>query len=139
MKKYVQIRGHRKLNLQRDLAAGTYTQSELAIKYDVTTTAISQFGTRYKDEIDAIAKAMDDEFAGLWIADKKQRIAEYESDVENINEHIHDTAGEPNPNLILRKHNALRSAAEELGQLTAKVESTGKLHYVVEGVDMDAL
>lgn len=129
-------RGWAKSRLILDLATREHKQTDLAAKYGCTQSAISQFANKHFDEIEGRRAYLDDEWADLWIADKKNRVAEYQDDVEAINEAL-DT--EKDPQLLRAKLAIMRQVAEELGQLKSQVELSGALTYVVEGVNLDAL
>lgn len=139
--KYVQIRGYRKLSLIKELALGNKTQKQLADEYGNTEQAISQFKIRNADAIQAVVDATDDEFAGLWIADQVNRIAEYQSLVEFLDDLIYPTTklDTASVNAVLRKAQILRNVAEERGHLTQKTEATGDVRVEVVGVDVDAV
>lgn len=133
------LRGHIALQLIRELAIGTLTQDELADKYEVTQPAISLFNKRNAEAIAQVKANLDDEFAGMWIAQKQNRVKVYQDDVERIAEQ--QETGVPQPLLIglLRlKQAALKSVAEELGQLPGRVHISvqGDAKYSVEGVDV---
>jgi predicted transcriptional regulator len=128
--------GWAKARLVRELAANEKSQVTLAQEYGVTQGAISQFSARHSDEIEATRNNLADEWFGLWVTDKRNRVAEYQDDIEKINEVL---ANEPDDKLLKTKLSILRQVAEELGQLKETVELTGKLTYVVEGVDLTRL
>lgn len=145
--------------LARDLALGELNQSALAEKYGVVPSSITEFKQRRAEEIAAIAAHADDEYAGMWIAKKVARLAELER--------IFDTAMTPTPKIapngkVVQRVSdtgedgravietimeidgraamqALKQAAEELGQLATRVNIAGGLdvrtNYTVEGVD----
>ena len=142
-------------SLARDLALGELNQTALAEKYDVSPAAITQFKQRNAETIAAIAAHADDEYAGMWITRKVARLAELER--------IFDKAMTPTPKISPKgstvshydpetgeSHTimeidgraamqALKQAAEELGQLATRVQLAGGLdvrtNYTVEGVD----
>lgn len=122
--------------LIRQLALNEATQTELAAEYGCTQSAISQFAKRHAAEIEYQRNRAADEWAGLWIADKRNRVAEYQSEVERINAALDN---ETDPQLLRAKVSVMRQVAEELGQLKQEIEVTGRLTYVVEGVDMGQL
>ncbi len=133
------LRGHKRRRLIRDLAEGALTQSELAAKYEVRQPAISQFKKREKDAIERARVSIEDTFQDLWIAQKEQRLAEYEADVEQINEHLSQNGLDKD---VMRvKHTALRNSAEEMGHLTQRFDLNAKatVRYEVAGVDVDEL
>jgi hypothetical protein len=129
------IRGRHRLALLRDLAVGDFTAAELAEKYDRAVGTINTFKYNHKAEIAEIRSNPDDEFAGLWIAQKKNRIAVYQSQVDRLEE-------SDDPKLLARSQTALRSVAEELGQLpnksTVAIE-TPKLQVQIEGISDEDL
>lgn len=157
------IRGHIAYSLVRDLAEGTLSQRRLATKYDVHLSTIADFKSRNRERIEAVKADLDNEFAGMWIAEKRKRIAAYMDDVELLDDSLEATTaarevlsieGEDGTGLTIakldrdmaailkRKHSALRSVAEELGHLpnrmTLNVQGgeSPVLHQVV-GVDID--
>jgi hypothetical protein len=134
------IKSHHKLALMREIAESKQPQSVLAVKYGVTQGTISQFKTKHASQIQAIQADFENEFAGLWIAKKTNRIQEYMNQVELINEQLQSDPAPRNIGTLLRYAQiAIRSVAEELGALTQKVESTNKTTYTVEGVDVEKL
>lgn len=127
------LRGYVAYDLVQDLAFSGLTHELLGEKYGVTRQAISAFNQREAERIAEVVANKDDALAGLWIAKKERRVAEYLRDVEEINELP------PDAQLKRVKHSALRSVAEELGQLKSNVEVKSEVHYTVEGVDLDKL
>lgn len=142
--------------MARDLAMTVAPQSVLAEKYGVSEAAISQFKARKAEEIAEIAAAADDEYAGMWIAKKVARLAELEN--------IFDQAMTPTPKVFGKDADqvcdpvtgepvyevdgraamqALKQAAEELGQLATRVQLNGgievRTNYTIEGVSPDDL
>lgn len=123
----------------RSLAEGTTTQAALAKKYGVTPMAITQFKHRHANQIEEIRQNLEDEMAGLWIAKKFNRIAEYQEDLEDINE---NPERYNSPEFRRIKTNVLKAVAEELGQLPAKMtrqELAEVVRYVVNGVNPEDL
>jgi len=126
-------------DLIRDLAEGKLTQVELAEKYGVVQSSVSEFKSRHKEEIEAVRNNLEDEFAGIWIANKERRLAELSSDVEHINE---SELGKRDPQWAKVKQSALKQAAEELGQIPNRISvQVGDVHvrYEVAGVNLDDL
>lgn len=164
-------RGHVRIALQRDLATGGQTHEALAAKYGATKSGITSFAKRYSAVIAEIAADLDNQFAGLWAANKERRIASYQADVELVESEVDrvlaereatmakakDAGGEVDEDgelldaqltvatdlgrLNRIKHRALRSIAEELGQLptrmVVKSEGGGAVHVYGAGVDTD--
>lgn len=127
------LRGWVKYSLVDDLVEGIKTYEALAIKYDVSPQRIGQFKKQNEELIDERRKNAADEFAGMWIAKKKNRVAAYEADVDRIDEL------ELDPQWTRIKHAALKSVAEELGQLKTYIDAETRVNYTVDGVDMDKL
>jgi predicted transcriptional regulator len=125
------LAGWKKLKLIRELALTGRTQVDLAEEFEVSQPTISYFASKHAAEIAEIRANAEDDFAGLWIAKKKNRLAEYQKDVDEVNELP------PDPALKRIKHNALKSVAEELGALKTNVDAT--ITYKVEGVDTEKL
>lgn len=144
-------RGWTKVKLIRALALGEKTQAVLADEFGVTNGAISQFKTRHQVAIADMVASIEDEMAGIWVAKKTARLAEYQQDIEDINVDLAtqpglDSNGEaiPLPDkgaLMNAKHRALKSVAEEMGQLPTKVQMdlTVKARHELVGVDLEDL
>lgn len=126
-----------KRQLERDLARNEIPRAELARRYGVTRSAISQFARQRARQIEAIARDIDNEFAGLWIADKAQRILAYEHEYELASDSRNATHHE----WIKTRAMLLRNVAEELGQLPNRTAAAiiVPVVHVVEGVELDAL
>jgi transcriptional regulator with XRE-family HTH domain len=146
----------------RDIALGTMSQSQLGEKYGVSQPAISQFAKRNAEEIEAVRAKADDEFAGLLIAQKQNRLAAYQDLYEIalkpqpkispsgklVKEWITDEDGNQ-VEVIVQEVDVraaaqmLKQAAEELGQLPNRLTLAGevgvKTNYVIDGIDPGAL
>lgn len=126
--------------LMRELAIGEKTQAVLAEEYGVSQPAISIFGSRHREAIEAIRTRMDDEFAGLWIANKANRLIAYQSDVEMIEDL---NAKTPDSEWTRIRHRALRNVAEEMGHLPPRVaivnNNQARIDYHVSGINLEAL
>lgn len=146
----------------------------MARYYEVSPAAITQFARRHAEEIEELKANADAELNKLWIAQKAERVREYQQDVELNNDLIQtaasvakraseraDELGGGNegdgdlqaaedklaatvlgeiPSLQRIKHKALRSVAEELGQLpsTTKMEfGDNSVKVELVGVDLD--
>lgn len=138
--------------LMVQLARGNKTQTQLAGEYGVHQTSVSEFKFRHADEIQAIIDNGLDEMTGIALAKKEARLATYQ---ELINRLIVGTpkvagkdgvqvrdpeTGDPIYEIDAGQINkALRSMAEELGQLPARVVITGdlevKTNYQINGVE----
>jgi len=124
------IFGYQKRQLLRELADGI-PGARLAEKYGVTEPRISQIRTKHAAEIEAIRTEAENAAAGLWIAEKMNRVAEHEGIVDMLR-------GSPDPKDVSRVQTSLHSVAEEMGQLPNRVTLSGEVktvHHVIEGVD----
>jgi len=156
-----------RMALIRLLALGEKNAAELARERDVTASGIRAFARRYADEIEAVRTNIRDEYAGLWIAQKRERLTAYQQNAELITREIEaladgrvtvhggesdgeeaddgaDSLGDISGAIgrLTRAYDrALRSVAEELGQLPTrmlvKAEEGGAVHVYGAGVDTD--
>lgn len=136
-------RGHVKLDLIRKLATMEHTDTELAEQYGVAVRSIGRFRDRNMEEIVAVRAQLHDQFAGLWVVDKAKRVAELQADIEQLSELAAmdgaDDASDAIPEYMRLKHSALRSVAEEMGQLPARmsIKVEGSIRHELIGVDPD--
>lgn len=140
--RYPLERGNVRWKLIHELARGEKPQTVLAEEYGVVQSAISQFRDRHLTEINEVRADIENEFAGLWIADKKRRVAEYQAEIELIEEVRGGTVRNMRDvELSKLKAAVLRAVADELGQIPARmnVSVNHKVTYVIEGVDMENL
>jgi hypothetical protein len=129
------LKPHEKLALERELALNTPT-TVLAGKYNMTPQGISSFKKRHALAIDEIREHLDDDFAGLPLAIKKNRIAAYEDEVERLTSHPHADHHEWSK----ARQMAYRNIAEELGQLPPRATITVvPVVHMVEAVDLEEL
>jgi hypothetical protein len=133
------LTGRQKLELIRELAMQATSQAELSRRFELSEMVVSHFKTTYEQEIADVRKALladvKDETAGLWIADKAKRIAEYQEDVEMCDKALL-TSG-LDPAVMKVKHNALKSVAEELGSLPTRAPTEiGDKVYVTSTVQI---
>jgi transposase len=132
-------RGYRRLRMITDLAHGKLLKREIAEKYGISETAVYKFQAAHRDAIEAQKEDLENEFAALWVADKKNRVAEYQADVELINERLESGVDQEQVYLKV-KHSALRGVAEELGHLNPKDGTqAAKVEVTIRGVDGDAI
>lgn len=134
------------------LARGNKTQSQLAGEYGVHQTSISDFKLRHADEIQAIIDNGLDEMTGIALAKKEARLATYQELIKKLSAGTPKVAGkdgvqvrDPETGEAIYEidagqiNRALRSMAEELGQLPARVVITGdlevKTNYQINGVE----
>lgn len=122
--------------LTRALAVGEVTRASLARRYGISRAAVTQFAQRHASEIDAIKAALDDEFAGLWIASKEQRINAHQADYETAAGHEKSGHHE----WIKARTQILHAVAEELGQLPPRTTvAVMPVTHVIVGIDPDVL
>lgn len=119
--------------LCRDLALSDVTQSKLAERYGVTDGAITQFKQKHAVEIAAILADSANEFAGILIADKVNRLATYEALLEDAAQ-----VGDGKQAAKL-----LHAVAEEMGHLPQRVQLSGQVdtqtRYQIDGVNPEDL
>lgn len=121
------------VELERALAIGELTRAQLARRYGVTRSAITQFAQRHAGRIEEIKQHLDDEFAGLWIYQQRERIAAYQAEYEAI-------ADNPHHEWVKARLTALKSVAEETGQLPGRTQiNVMPVVHVVEGVVLEDL
>jgi hypothetical protein len=145
-------RAHIRAELIRLLATGEHSQTALAERYDVGQQSISAFAKRHAADIarvrTVLAAHADDEFAHLWAADKRARIATYQDQVDQIADLMADPesaarAGVQAAEMWRTAQTALKSVAEELGQLpnrsTIAHEGGVSVRYEVVGVALEDL
>lgn len=129
-------RGYRRHSMLRDLAEQKMSQNAIATKHGVTSGAMSLFARTPSNMviIEEMRKNLEDKFAGIWIAQKEARILEYQQLVVDLEEAL---SGGADAALVRAKMIALKSVAEEMGQLPNRVtmESTTKSTIEVVGVN----
>lgn len=133
----------RKLVRELAMKPPDVTYSSIAKRYGVSGASLTEFKQRHADEIAAVAADADSEFAGILIAQKAYRLGAYQE--------IHEIAMTPQPKVtpagnVVHRYNeetgqdetvmevqlgearqALKQAAEELGQLANRVTLSGSL------------
>jgi hypothetical protein len=130
-----QLAPHEQLALKREIALNNPVKM-LAEKYGMTPQGISEFKRRNALAIDDIREHLDDDFAGLPLAIKKNRIAAYENEVERLTDH----PAADHHEWSKARQMAYRSIAEELGQLPPRATITVvPVVHMVEGVDLEEL
>lgn len=102
--------------LLRDLATWTGVMQELADKWGIPANSLHVYKSRHKREIAAIQADLENQFAGMWIANKEARIAALAEMYESARSHKYANHHE----WIRASESLLRSAAEELGQIPGR-------------------
>ena len=126
-------RGWVKHRLIRDFALGEKTGVELAEQYGCSGTSISQFKKRHQMEIEEVRNNLADEYAGVWVAAKLDRIAMYQEAAEKMA----SGASPRNAEVLVT---ILKAVAEELGQLPARTQvnvNTQNVEYQIVGINPD--
>lgn len=118
-------RGRVKVILIRELALGATPKRELANRFEVSLAAVVLFEKRHAEDITAARDDLESEWVGLWVADKRNRIAELQQLIEDMSAQVaglalnstpftNNNAGVPLLKLLSTMY---RQVAEELGQL----------------------
>ncbi len=126
-------RGWVKHRLIRDFALGEKSGAELAEIYGVSQTSISQFKKRHSLEIEEVRNDLADQYAGVWVARKLDRIREYQVAAEKM------ASGESARSQEVLV-SILKAVAEELGDLPARTQvnvSNENVVYEIVGVSVD--
>lgn len=127
---HLEGRGWVKHRLIRDFALGEKTGKELAEIYGVSQTSISAFKKRHLLEIEEVRNNLADEYAGVWVANKLERVRQYQEAAEKM-------ANGQSPRQAEVLVNILKAVAEELGQLPARTQvnvSQENVTYEIVGV-----
>lgn len=121
--------------LLRALAAGE-RQADVARQFGISRQAVSQFARQHPDEIETFKAKLEDEYAGLWIAEKANRITAYEDEYSRAAGHKQADHHE----WIKTRVTILHTVAEELGQLPPRQQTVVMpVVHVIESVDLDQL
>jgi hypothetical protein len=127
-----------RLRLMKELAFGAKTHADLAAEYGSSREAVSRFRKRHEQEIADIIAAADDEFRGVAIADKVNRLAVYEAELLKALD-----SGDRKSAIRI-----LRNVAEEMGHLPSRMQLSGAIDvhtsYTITGesgepIDMSKL
>lgn len=146
MPKIVLDRPQVRLAVIRLLAEGVMNQTQIAARYDVSQQAVSFFSKKYFQRIEEVRDKLDDDFAGIWIAQKAARLEVYQQNVEDLQSIIDAMEKEPAivkaqiATLFRAQQAAVRSVAEELGDLPTRSQvqiQSEPVTYRIEGVDLD--
>jgi hypothetical protein len=126
-------RGWVKHRLIRDFALGEKSGRELAEQYGCSVTSISAFKKRHSMEIEEVRNNLADQYAGVWVAKKIERIREYQNAAEKM-----ASGHSPRNQEVLVS--ILKAVAEELGDLPARTQvniSQENVTYEIVGVSVD--
>ncbi len=151
--------GLRHREVVRLLAAGDLSQTEIAKRYGVAQPSVSQFARKHAEEIRQVREAMDDEFAGMAIASKVNRVRLLQEIAEQAlvpvpkisangttTYAINPETGESEMVMEVDGRLAaqvLKQVAEELGQLVQRSQSQAEVQatttYRIESVSVEDL
>ena len=128
---------HRIHEACRLLAEAELTRAQIARRFGITRSAVSQFAKRHRDRIEQIRADLDNEFAGLWITRKANRLAGYEADFELAASHRNASHHE----WVKARTQILHAVAEELGDLPSRNGTAVIIPvvHVLEAVDLEKL
>lgn len=128
-------RGWVKHRLIRDFALGEKTGKALSKQYGCSEAAMSHFKKRHELEIEEVRNNLADEYAGVWVAQKLDRIREYQNAAEKM------ASGETARSQEVLV-NILKAVAEELGDLPARTQvqvSSENVTYQLVSIDPEDL
>jgi hypothetical protein len=155
-------RGRARLELIDLLAMGEVTHGDIARTLGCRVPDVADFAKEHAREIEEVRAllahdiAVDSTAAGLWIANKRNRLAEIQADIEDINVAIAglmrgpdaipglDVGSKRHMNLLRLKLAGLKAAAEEIDPPRRGAGRPGRdedmddrnvVHYVIEGDD----
>lgn len=136
-----------RLALIRALAEESATQVDLAARYGVEPSAVTQFKQRHADRIASVRQDLANEFAGIAYADKRNRVDALSQQVDDVIALLADPdtaarAGVQYAEMARVVQTGLRAISEELGQLPGRQMSVnlgGSLDVQINGVDVSDL
>jgi hypothetical protein len=129
------IRPWMRAQVWHELAEGRMTRAQIARKYRVDRAVITRFAQRWSAEVDAARERLDDQYAGLWSAQKVNRImalqCEYEAALRGRNASHHEWIG--------KRIAILRAIADELGQIPHRMQAqvSAVVEHHLVGIDLD--
>lgn len=140
-------RGRKRLALIRDLAMGEWSNRELADQLGVKVTEVATFAAMNGEEITevraALAGQLAIESAGLWVAKRHNRVAEYQAFIEELETDILDSrrafgAGSKEHINLLRTYAIFMKQVADEYLPTRQEKASGDanvVHYVIEADD----
>jgi hypothetical protein len=147
-------RGWSRLGLIRDLAFGEFSPAELAADIGCTVQDVLEFQDTHQDEIAetraALAGHLAIETAGLWVAKKQNRLAELQSDLEDLGDAVDEIrdlgklGGQQHRDVVKTRVTLLKAVADELSPkstgIKPRAEEPGNVvRYVIEDSDAEAM
>ena len=149
-------RGWPRLGLIRDLAFGEFSHAQIAADIGCSAADVAEFAAQHEEDIlevrAALAGRLALETAGLWISKKQNRLAEYQSDVEDLNQFIAELrernacGSAPHREALKTKVVMLKAVADDLtprGALAVRAakgeDESNVVRYVIEDPDIEEM
>jgi hypothetical protein len=147
------LRGRQRLMLISDLAMGEWSLEELATRMGLPVADIRVFAETYAHEISEVSQALAGhlsiETAGLWVTKKQHRMAEYQAEIEEIDQYIAELRrngvkwSRSHRDMLRARQDLYRQVADEVGaypqRQAAPVRQGSSVHYIIDTEDSDAL
>lgn len=148
-----ELRGRQKLALIRDLAMKEWDTPSLATMYGMTRSEVIGFMALHAQEIAevsaALAGTLDISTAGMWVTKRQARLAEYQSQIEDIDKVIQRLSEQgidwsrAHRDMYRARLDLYRAVADELGaypQRAAAPPRQGQgVIYSIEADDREAM
>jgi hypothetical protein len=133
------VKGHEVLELCREIAGSTTSDAELVRRFGGTDAQdLIWFAEYYAPMIAAIQAEVVDLTQYMWISKKELRIAEYQADVERLNELLLTAEGTEVVSLMKAKHSAMAKVADEMGAIPQRMRINAvreKMSISIGGAD----
>lgn len=123
------------LEVARAIVTGSPTQAELARRFGITRSAVTQWKKRHKALIEQTRASIDTEWTAIYLSEKLSRLWALQQDFELSTEQ----ANSGSPDHIRVRMALLRAIAEELGDLPRTSVMVVPVQHQLIGVDIDQL
>lgn len=147
------FRGRQRLMLISGLAMGEWSHEELAAQNRVCPQDIRDFAEEFSREIQEVAQALAGhlsiETAGIWVTKKQHRMAEYQAEIEEIDQYLAELRekglrwSRSHRDMLRARMDLYRQVADEVGaypqRQAAPVRQGTSVHYIIDTEDSDAL
>lgn len=134
--KHSSIPRARWLEVARAIVTGSPTQAQIARRFDITRSAVTQWKKRHRGLIAQVQASIDTEFSAIYLSEKLSRLWSLQQDFELSTE-------QPNaatPDHIRVRMALLHAIAEETGQLLPRTMiAVVPVRHILEGVDISKL
>jgi transposase-like protein len=111
--KHSSIPRARWLEVARAIVTGSPTQAQIARRFDITRSAVTQWKKRHRGPIEQVRASIDTEFSAVYLSEKLTRLWSLQPDFELSTEQPNAAS----PDHIRVRMALLRAIAEELGAL----------------------